>query len=604
MYDLAQTSGARLHRRVSYRQVDGWFSGLRTTSHLAARIGRSFLAIAIAMFTGSIALADDRPVAEIILRGGKIVTLDPHLPQAQAIALAGARILAVGDNAAIDQLRTDRTRLIELGGRLVVPGFVECHGHLLGLGQAKLQLDLVGTQSQEQIAQLVAQRAAKAMPLEWITGRGWDQNDWPDKAFPTHHSLTAAAPNNPVVLTRIDGHAVWVNAAAMKHAGLTKDTAEVPGGKIIRDSDGHPTGVLIDRAAGIVTRHAPELSRQRMKEALRLAIDQCLAHGITTFHDAGTGGELIELYRELLSEGQLPLRMYVLLWGSDRRLLQEHFRRGPEVGLGQGFLTIRAIKLMADGALGSRGAALFDPYDDAPGYSGLLILSEDQVFTIADQALRHGFQVCTHAIGDRANRLVLDAYARAFAAHPQVKDPRFRIEHAQILDDADIPRFAKLGVIASMQATHCTSDMPWVPDRIGPARTLEGAYVWRKLLDSGARICNGSDAPVEHIDPLRGFYAAVTRQDLQGKPPGGWQPDQRMTRQEALRSFTSEGAYAGFEEQHKGRLAPGLLADLIVLSHDILTQPEPRILDARVDLTIVGGKVRYDRAEREKTSSP
>jgi predicted amidohydrolase YtcJ len=334
-----------------------------------------------------------------------------------------------------------------------------------------------------------------------------------------------------------------------------------------------------------------------IKQALRRGIEECLALGITTFHDAGCGRREVAAYRELLAADEMPLRIYVMLWGADESLLAEHFRRGPEIGLGDGRLTIRSIKLMADGALGSRGAALLEPYHDEPKSTGLLILSEDQVFRIAGQALRHGFQVCTHAIGDRTNRVVLDAYERALAAHREVKDPRFRVEHAQLLDERDIPRFARLGVIASMQATHCTSDMPWVPDRIGLARAEEGAYVWQKLLRSGARIANGSDAPVESLNPLWGFFAAVTRHDHQGKPPGGWFPDQRMTREEALRSFTLEGAYAAFEEADKGWLAKGKLADLVVLSHDILTIPTPKVLATDVVMTIVGGKVAYVRPE-------
>ncbi len=544
------------------------------------------------------AVADGAP--DLVLRGGKIVTLDARRPQVAAMAIADERIVELGDERAIERLAGPKTRVIDLEGRLVVPGFVECHGHLQSIGRGKLELDLVGTKSEEQIAELVRRRAAQAKPGEWIVGRGWDQNDWPDKRFPDHRSLSAAAPDHPVLLTRIDGHAVWANAAAMKLAGLTAETADVAGGRIHRDAEGKPTGVLIDRAMGLLTRHRPAPSAEQVKEALRRGMQECLALGITTFHDAGCGRGEVAAYRELSAAKQLPLRIYVMLWGADDSLLMVHFRRGPEIASGDGRLTIRSIKLMADGALGSRGAALLEPYDDEPKSKGLLILSEDQVFRVADQALRHGFQVSTHAIGDRTNRVVLDAYERAFEAHREVKDPRFRIEHAQVLDERDIPRFARLGVIASMQATHCTSDMPWVPDRIGQARAAEGAYVWQKLLRSGARIANGSDAPVESLNPLWGFFAAVTRHDHQGKPPGGWFPDQRMTRDEALRSFTLEGAYAGFEERDKGSLAKGKLADLAVLSHDILTVPTPKILAADVVMTIVGGRVVYERPKAVK----
>jgi predicted amidohydrolase YtcJ len=563
--------------------------------HVARAITLAILSAGLAC-SGLCALASDGP-PELILHGGKIVTLDARQSQVAALAIAAGRIVALGGDREIARLAGPKTRVIDLAGKLVVPGFIECHGHLEAIGRAKLELNLVGTKGEAEIAELVRRRIAQTKPGQWIVGRGWDQNDWPERRFPDHRALSTAAPENPVLLTRIDGHAVWVNAAAMKMAGLTAETADVKGGRIHRDAEGKPTGVLIDRATGLVTRHLPAPRPDEIKQALRRGIEECLALGITTFHDAGCGRREVAAYRELLAADEMPLRIYVMLWGADESLLAEHFRRGPEIGLGDGRLTIRSIKLMADGALGSRGAALLEPYHDEPKSTGLLILSEDQVFRIAGQALRHGFQVCTHAIGDRTNRVVLDAYERALAAHREVKDPRFRVEHAQLLDERDIPRFARLGVIASMQATHCTSDMPWVPDRIGLARAEEGAYVWQKLLRSGARIANGSDAPVESLNPLWGFFAAVTRHDHQGKPPGGWFPDQRMTREEALRSFTLEGAYAAFEEADKGWLAKGKLADLVVLSHDILTIPTPKVLATDVVMTIVGGKVAYVRPE-------
>jgi predicted amidohydrolase YtcJ len=558
---------------------------------------RSLFTVWLLFSSGSFATstwAQGSAVPDLILSHGKVVTVDEKLPLAAAVAIAGERILQVGSNEQIARLAGPKTKVIDLKGRLVVHGFIECHAHMLGIGRAKLELDLVGTKSEAEVAEQVRKKAATAKAGEWILGRGWDQNDWPQKQFPDHRSLTAAAPKNPVLLTRIDGHAIWANAAAMDVAKLTKATRDVPGGRIHRDAEGQPTGVLIDRAIGLVSRHEPPLSREQIKQALALAMEDCLKLGVTTLHDAGCGREVIAAYRELLAEKKLPIRVYVML-SADEGLLSDHFRRGPEIGLGGGRLTIRSIKLMADGALGSRGAALLEPYDDAPDHRGLLLLSEEQVYRIADRALQHGFQVNTHAIGDHANRVVLNAYERAFAAHPKVKDPRFRIEHAQVLDESDIPRFAKLGVIASMQATHATSDMPWVPDRIGDARSAEGAYVWQKLRRSGARIANGSDAPVEDLNPIWGFFAAVTRHDHQGKPPGGWYPEQRMTRDEALRSFTIEGAYAAFEEKDKGSLAKGKLADLVVLSHDILTVSPPKILSAEVVTTVVGGRVAYEK---------
>ncbi len=533
--------------------------------------------------------------ADLVLRGGKIVTMNPKQPQAEAIAIVGRRIARVGSDREIEEMIGPNTRVIELRGRLVVPGFIESHGHLLGLGQSRLILDLRGTRSAEEVAERVARKAREAKPGEWILGRGWDQNEWPRKDFPTHEVLDRVAPRHPVYLTRVDGHAAWVNRRALELAGITRETADPPGGRLIRDARGRPTGVLIDRAMNLVARLIPPRSREENKRALLLAIEECLRSGITSFHDAGASREAIELYKELLREGALRLRLYVMISGRDEALLREYVERGPEIGLGEHHLTIRAIKLVADGALGSRGAALLEPYADEPTQSGLLLLSEEEIYQIARRALASGFQVNTHAIGDRANRVVLNAYERAFREFPNVRDPRFRIEHAQILDEADIPRFARLGVIASMQAIHATSDMPWVPARLGEARAREGAYVWRKLLQSGARIANGSDAPVEPLNPLLGFYAAITRQDERGNPPGGWFPDQRMTREEALRSFTLDAAYAAFEEHLKGSLEPGKLADLVVLSKDIMTIPPAEILRTEVDLTLVDGRIVYER---------
>ncbi len=549
------------------------------------------LVLALASATGR---AQEK--ADLVLRGGKIVTMNPNQPQAEAIAILGSRIARVGSAREIEALIGPGTRVVELNGRLVVPGFIESHGHLLGLGQSRLILDLRGTRSAEDVAERVARKVSEVRPGEWIIGRGWDQNEWPTREFPTHAVLDRVAPHNPVYLTRVDGHAAWVNQRALELAGITRETVDPPGGRVIRDAQGRPTGVLIDRAMDLVARHIPPRRREENKRALLLAIEECLRSGITSFHDAGASREAIELYQELLREGKLTLRLYVMISGRDEALLREYLSRGPEIGLGEHHLTIRAIKLVADGALGSRGAALLEPYADEPGHMGLLLLSEEEIYRIARQALAAGFQVNTHAIGDRANRIVLNAYERALREFPNAKDHRFRIEHAQILDETDIPRFARLGVIASMQAIHATSDMPWVPARLGEARAREGAYVWRKLLDSGARIANGSDAPVEPVNPLLGFYAAITRQDEQGNPPGGWYPDQRMTREEALRSFTLDAAYAAFEEQLKGSLEPGKLADLIVLSRDILTIPPVEILRTEVDLTIVGGRIVYERS--------
>jgi len=544
------------------------------------------------------ALAEEQTQADLVVLGGRVVTLAAGRPEAGAVAAAGGRIVAVGDNADVRGWIGPDTLVVQLGGRLVTPGLIDSHAHLLGIGQSRQQLDLVGTGSQREIAELVRARAEKLPPGRWVLGRGWDQNDWPTRRFPTHHVLTEAAPDRPVYLIRIDGHAGWANRAALELAGIDRQTPDPPGGRILRDTQGEPTGVLIDQAQGLVTAKIPSATKAEMVEAVQLAVAECLRLGLTGLHDAGCDRQTLALYKQLLREDRLPLRLYVMLSGGDRQLLDEAFAQGPQIGLGDNHLTTRAVKLFADGALGSRGAALLEPYADEPDRSGLLIMSEEEIFGVCRRALEHGFQVCTHAIGDRANRLVLNAYQRALEERPGVCDPRLRIEHAQILDAADIPRFAELGIIASIQTTHCTSDMPWVYDRIGLGRAAEGAYVWRKLLRSGARISNGSDAPVEGLNPLWGIYAAVTRQDHHGRPPGGWHPDQRMTRLEALRSFTVDAAYAAFEEDLKGSVEVGKLADLVVWSKDLLEIPPPEILNTHAEITIVGGKVVYRASER------
>jgi predicted amidohydrolase YtcJ len=426
----------------------------------------------------------------------------------------------------------------------------------------------------------------------WLIGRGWHEAKWPRapqdavRGFPVHARLSALTPKHPVVLERADGHAVLVNARAMQAMGIGRETQAPDGGEIVRDAAGDPTGVFVDRATELIRPPAP--TREEKKRALALAFDECLRLGVTMVHDAGVDTDTLGIFRELAAAGKLPVRVYAMLGGGDVLRTVER----PEIGLGAGFLTVRAVKLYADGALGSRGAALLEPYADDPGNTGLLLTPPAELRSVVRLALERGFQVATHAIGDRGNRLVLDVYERELAGLPKA-DRRLRIEHAQVLDAADIPRFARLGVIASMQAIHATSDRPWAPDRIGMARVKEGAYVWRKLLASGARITNGTDAPVEPLDPIRNFHAAVTRTDARGQPPGGFDPEERMTRVEALGSLTLEGAHAAFHEHELGALTPGRRADVVVLSADIMRVPEPGILSARIKYTIVAGRVAF-----------
>jgi hypothetical protein len=534
--------------------------------------------------------------ADLVLRNAVVHTVDAKRPRAEAVAIRGDRIVAVASNADVQPFVGSRTRVLDLAGRTVVPGFDDSHAHFRGIGFARLDVDLVGTRSFAEVVDRVAAAAKGRPPGEWIRGRGWHEGKWTAPApgavrgFPTHAALSAISPRNPVVLERADGHAILANARAMALEGISRETKAPEGGEIIRDSRGDPTGVFVDNAKGLV--QAPERSRDEVRRAIELATDECLAKGVTSLTDAGADADVLALYREADAAGKLRTRLYVMASG----LPTMRAMGRPEVGPPGSFLTIRAVKAYADGALGSRGAALLEPYSDDPGNSGLLVTPPSEILETARFALAHGFQMGTHAIGDRANRVVLDAYEKALAEHPEVKDPRFRIEHAQTLDAADIPRFGKLGVLAAIQGIHCPSDRPWAPKRLGEARVKEGAYAWRKLLDAGARLMNGTDAPVEDVSPIQNFHATVTRQDANGQPPGGFDPDQKLTRAEALRTMTLDPAFGGFAEAEKGSIEAGKLADLVVLSQDIVSVPDDALMRTEVLATIVGGKLLYEKA--------
>lgn len=536
--------------------------------------------------------------AEMILKNGKIITMGKEKAQVQALAVRRGKIIAIGSNKEVESYIGKNTQVIDLKGKLAIPGFTESHAHLLDMGQAKMILDVEGTKSEKEIVSMVKKQVQKTEKGTWIIGRGWDQNDWEIKKFPNLELLSKIAPEHPVCLIRIDGHALWVNKKALELEGVTAITTSPKGGRIIKDVKGEPTGIFIDNAMELIKGKDSIIEASRGEKALNLAINECISFGITSFHDAGSNIREIKLYKKLLKQEKLPLRLYVMVYGKKKNI-DTIFETGPQIGLGNNHLTIRAIKLLADGALGSRGAALIENYCDEPHKKGLVLLSEEEIFSISLQALQHGFQVCTHAIGDKTNHLVLNNYEKAFKKYYKkkkittpVKD-RFRIEHAQILDEFDIPRFAKLGIIASMQPTHCTSDMPWVHARIGKKRAQEGAYVWQKLIKSGAIIASGSDAPIESVNPLWGFYSAVTRQDHTEKPSKGWYPKQRMSREQALKTFTINAAFASFEETIKGSIEPGKLADIVVLSQDIMTIPVKQILKTKVLMTIIGGKIVY-----------
>ena len=513
--------------------------------------------------------------------------MDRALPETSALAVRGGRFLAVGASAAAH--RGPATRVMDLQGATVIPGLIDSHAHMAGLGRSLDQLDLSGAGSASEVAARVKGAAARTPPGEWILGRGWDQTRWPGQRFPTADDLRDAAPGHPVYLTRVDGHAGWANHRALELAGITKETADLPGGRIHRDAAGRPTGVLIDAAQRLVTRRIPPRNEEQVAGQLARAARECARLGLTGVHDAGVGRTELGAYRRLISEGRLPIRIYAMI-GGPGDLWREYLRRGPETG---DHLTVRSIKLMSDGALGSRGAAMKEPYSDDPHNTGLLILDREQIEPVAREALEHGFQVNTHAIGDRANRAVLEAYGAVLGGE---NDRRFRIEHAQIVSTDDFELFRRYSILPSIQATHATSDMRWARDRVGDAR-LQGAYAWRRFLDLGLPLANGSDFPVENPNPLWGFYASITRQDHDGQPPGGWRPDQRLTREEALRSWTLDGAYAAFEEHEKGSITPGKLADFVVLSHDILRAAPLDILAARVTMTVLGGAIVYQEGE-------
>ena len=545
--------------------------------------------------------------ADLVIRNGKIVTMESSVPEVQALAARGGKIIAVGTNQQMLAYIGSSTKVIDLSGRLAVPGFIEGHGHFTSLGASKMSLNLRDVKNWDQIVAMVAAAAREAKPGTWIIGRGWHQAKWDPppspnvQGFPLHDALSKVSPNNPVWLTHASGHAGFANAEAMRLAGIDKNTPNPSGGEILKDPQGNPTGLFNEQAQGLIWRaltsyreHLPlsELAAEAHQQ-VDLAARECLSKGITTFQDAGSPLPTVDLLKGLAEEHRLGLRLWVMLRTSNA-ILAPNLRKYYTIGAGDDHFTVRAIKRMMDGALGSRGAWMLKPYSDLPSSSGLATEDPADIRKTAELAIANGYQLCVHAIGDRANREVLNIYEAVFNEHPDKKALRWRIEHAQHIDPADIPRFAELGVIASMQGIHCTSDAPFVILRLGPKRAEEGAYVWQSLMRSGALVTNGTDTPVEDVDPIACFYASVSRKLKDGSV---FFPGQRMSREQALRSYTVNNAYSGFEESSKGSLAPGKLADVTVLSKDVLTIPEDEIPKAQVDYTIVGGKVMYQRAQ-------
>jgi len=524
---------------------------------------------------------------DVVLVGGDVWTMDPAHPRAQAVAWRGDQVVAVGDDAAVRALAGASTRIIDLHGRAATPGLVDAHCHLYGLGTDLENVSVRGLDSEAATVAVTASAATTRPASQWLIGRGWDQNRWPGQQFPTRTALDAAISDRPVVMARIDGHAIWVNSVALREAGVTRATPDPPGGKIVRDAQGEPTGVLIDNAEGLVFSKQPAASPEQLAHRLQAAAAVAIAAGLTGVHEMGIDEATADAYKKLAAAHQLPLRVHAYMSVPERL---ERLATPPEPATGR--FEMRGVKIYADGALGSRGARLYEPYSDDPGNRGLWRTEPAALARAVDAAVAGGWQVAIHAIGDAGVGGVIDAYLAANRAHPG--DHRLRIEHNQVIAARDVPRMVEAHAIASMQPTHATSDMPWAEARLGPER-VKGAYAWRTMLDHRIPFAAGSDFPVEQVPPILGLYAAVTRQDASGKPAGGWYPEQRMTLSEAIDAFTRGAAYAEGAEATRGVLAVGRHADLTVFSGTLA--PDRSLLDLRVDYTIVDGEIVYQREQ-------
>jgi predicted amidohydrolase YtcJ len=538
------------------------------------------------------ACGEPPPSADIIFLNANVVTLNPLRPTAETVAVRDGAIVCVGSALDCQAYHGSITEAIDATGKTLVPGFADSHAHLMGIGLREMTLNLADADSLEALLDTVAKRTLTVEPGEWISGRGWIEARWEPPVFPTRYDLDKVSPDNPVWLTRADGHAGVANSAALRIAGIHEKTASPNGGEIVRDEKGQPTGMLLDAARELVAKHVPTPTPEVRKQALKVGAAYAVRMGWTQLSIAGSSWDEVGMLHNLLEEGDLPLRVYVALLGpgadADRLL-----KMGPQAEDGR--LVVRSIKAVMDGALGSQGAALLQPYEDRSG-TGIVMHTEEELAPMLDEALRAGIQVETHAIGDLANRLTLDYYERAFQRVPRsqraIADPRWRVEHAQILDAADLPRFAKLEVIPSMQASHAITDLHFALRRLGPDR-LKGAYAWRSLVDSGVMIPGGSDAPVEKGDPIVEFYAAAVRKDLDGSAGEHWHREERLEREEALKMLTAWAAYATFQEEKRGMIEVGTWADLTLLSQDILTVPEEEILKTKIELTVVNGRIVY-----------
>ncbi len=549
--------------------------------------------------------------ADLVIYNGNIYTLNELKPQATAVAVKAGKIVFVGNYGGVEPYISENTKVFDLNGLTMLPGFIESHGHIMGLGASLTWLDLRKIEKFEDLVQKVYKATENKKPGEWIIGYGWHQSNLDEESevfvrgFPTHHKISKVSPENPVYLTHASGHAGIANSYAMKMAGISSfskfdfevfdNFLEKNDGEIILSNNGYPTGIFSESAQSLITKYFPQENNNSRDQNLEKAIQECLKNGVTTFHDAGAGKLDIDTYFRFINSGKMKIRLYVMLSGREKKLLNEWFEKGPAIGLGNNYLTIRSIKLNADGALGSRGAWLLEEYNDRLGHYGMSTQSMEYIYEVSQKGIINGFQICTHAIGDRANREVLNQYEKVLNGFPyDINDYRFRIEHAQHLHPNDISRFYNLGIIASIQGIHLSSDRPWAIDRLGEKRINEGSYAWNSLLKSGAVIINGTDTPVESINPIASFYSSVTRKTLNGLPSKGYEPWEKITRFQALKSYTLSPAFAAFEEDLKGSIEIGKVADFVILSDDIMTISEDKILSTKVLYTIINGIILYD----------
>jgi predicted amidohydrolase YtcJ len=537
----------------------------------------------------------------MILMNGSIYTMRKPLEKVEAVAIKGQSIIDIGDNTSIVSYRSKSTTVIDLHGKTVLPGFIESHGHLAFMGIVSQRIKISELKSEMEVADLVRGKVKTLKPSEWLLSQGWDQAKWGRKDFPNYQSITDAAPNNPVLLTRVDGHTAWINKKAMEIAGIDRHTKDPDGGEIIKDPNGDPTGILLDKAQELVARKIPEPTVDQIKKSIDIAIEEAMKNGFTTFEDLMTSKEAFFVLKEMARKRRLKIRIYAVhgdlradMLFREKKWTEEVLRKHrPLINFGGGFLTARAIKILADGSLSGRGAALLQPYSDQPNTRGILMKTEAEIASTVSLAMKKGYQVATHAIGDLANQVVLNGYEKALADNSQVADPRLRIEHTQVILPSDIPRMSRSKIIASMQPNHCTADMVWIDDRLGAERAGEEAFLWKSILSAGVPMAFGSDAPFGDLNPLLNVYAAITRQNAEGRPPEGWHPEQRLDLFDSIKMYTASAAFAAFEEKSKGLIEKGKLADFTVLSQDPFQISASELLKTRIDMTIVGGKIVY-----------